>query len=81
MVYFIIPYISKSKPVILIEIIGDENATILNQIFENLDYKFVSIDESGKSVVANKLWDNDHHNFLVCHEATIELLRKKGLVA
>jgi FkbM family methyltransferase len=75
-----LPYIKKWKPVLLVEIIGDENAEILNGMFTDLDYRFVSINETRKSVVATRLWDNDHHNFLICHDETISFLRGKGLV-
>jgi len=75
------PYISQWKPAILVEIIGDQNAETLNRLFKNIGYSFVSINETGKSVVTAELWDNDHHNFLVCPGATISFLRQKGLVA
>ena len=75
-----LPYIRESKPVILIEVIGDDNAAQLDAMFTNLNYRFISINESKKSVVADKLWDNDHHNFLICFDDTIAFLREKSLV-
>lgn len=75
-----LPYIEKSKPVILIEIIGDENAVQLQEMFIKLGYQFVSINEKDRSKVVERLWDNDHHNFLLCHGPTIEYLRKLDLV-
>lgn len=75
------PAIRESKPVILIEVIGNEHAQQLDAMFSKLDYRYVSIDESGVSKVADRLWDNNHHNFLICHESTIAYLRGKGLVA
>lgn len=72
--------IQESKPVILIEVIGDEHARQLDAMFRKLDYRFVSIDEIGVSKVVDHLWDNNHHNFLICHERTIQYLRDKGLV-
>jgi FkbM family methyltransferase len=76
-----LPYIRISKPVILIEIIGDHNADLLNTMFDAIGYRYISINETEKSIVVNKLWDNNHHNFLICHDDTIEFLRGKGLVA
>jgi FkbM family methyltransferase len=76
-----LPFIKESKPIILIEVIGDENAKIMDNMFKDIGYRYVSIDEISKSVVVNKLWDNDHHNFLICHDSTIEFLRGKGLIA
>ena len=63
--------IRKDRPVILIEIIGDENARVLTELFLKLEYSFISIDEVGKSKVVEKLWDNDHHNFLICDNAVV----------
>ncbi len=73
-------FIEKFKPSILIEIIGDDNALIINELFSNLGYKFVSIDENFKSKVVEKLWDNDHHNFLLCTDEVITYLRQENLV-
>ena len=75
------PYLEKHKPTILIEIIGDANAVKLNDMFKGLGYEFISIDEIKQSVVVDKLWDNDHHNFLICNKNTIQYLRSKQLVA
>jgi FkbM family methyltransferase len=73
--------ITKWKPTILIEIIGDDNAKVLNGMFDKLGYKYISIDEKSRSKVVPSLWDNDHHNFLVCTEENIALLREKDLVS
>jgi FkbM family methyltransferase len=73
-------YLEKYKPSILIEIIGDDSANELDKIFGKIGYKFVSIDEINKSVVVDKLWDNDHHNFLICNKNTIQYLQSKNLV-
>ncbi len=75
-----LPLIEKYRPAILIEIIGDENALILDEMFKKLNYQFISIDEVNQSFVVEKLWDNDHHNFLICDREVIELLRAKELV-
>ncbi len=74
-----LPYLQKNKPVLLIEVIGDENAIVLNTIFNKLDYRFISMDEQHTSKVVDKLWDNKHHNFLICHDTTIEYLVNKNL--
>lgn len=73
-------YIEKYKPAIIIEIIGDENAEILNEMFNKLEYEFVSIDEENKSKKVNKLWDNEHHNFLICCKETVSYLQSIDLV-
>lgn len=75
-----LPYLEEYKPTILIEIIGDENAIALNEMFKNLNYKFVSIDEVNSSREVDKLWDNNHHNFLVCDFETINFLKEKNLI-
>ena len=76
-----LPYIEKYKPAILIEIIGDENAKVLNEMFKKLNYLFISIDEENLSKQVDKMWDNNHHNFLICDEKTIHFLKSKMLVA
>lgn len=68
------------KPLIPVEIIGDENAIELNEMFKNLNYQFISIDEVNLSREVEKLWDNDHHNFLVCNSETINFLKEKNLI-
>ena len=72
--------LKKYRPAILIEVIGDENAVELQNIFSQLEYAFVSIDEINKSVVVKHLKDNDHHNFLVCDYHLVEFLRSNSLV-
>ena len=74
-------YLEKYKPSILIEIIGDENAKALDNIFRKIGYEYISIDEENKSFVVDKLWDNDHHNFLICNKSTILYLQSKNLIA
>ena len=75
-----LPLIEKYKPAILIEIIGDDNAAQIQQIVAPFNYSFVSIDEVNLSYEVDKLWDNDHHNFLLCNKAVIKLLKDAGLV-
>jgi len=76
-----LPYLEQYRPSILIEIIGEKNAIELDDMFRKLDYCFISIDEVNQSQVVNKLWDNHHHNFLICDKNTIQYLQSKGLVA
>jgi len=73
--------IKKDRPILLIEVIGDENADQINKMFKPLGYKFISIDEQNISRVVESVWDNHHHNFLFCDESTIKSLQQKGLVA
>ena len=75
-----LPYLEKYKPAIIIEIIGDENAKVLNTMFKKIEYEFISIDEINISVVVDKLWDNDHHNFLLCDKSTLAFLQSINLV-
>ena len=49
-------------------------------MFSKLDYEFISIDEENKSKKVNKLWDNEHHNFLICGKETVSYLQSIGLV-
>lgn len=74
-------YLEKYKPSILIEIIGDENAKALDNIFREIGYEYISIDEKDKSFVVDKLWDNDHHNFLICNKSAVFYLQSKNLIA
>jgi FkbM family methyltransferase len=74
------PYIKKYKPSILIEVIGNKNADILNNLFRESNYEFISIDEINNSVLVDRLWDNDHHNFLICQKGIRQDLQSKNLV-
>lgn len=75
-----LPYLKEHKPSILIEIIGDENAKIMDEMFKTIGYEYVSIDEIHESIVVDKLWDNDHHNFLICDKKVINYLQSIQLV-
>lgn len=76
-----LPFIEKYKPTLLIEIIGDDNAATIQKLVAPYNYSFISIDEVNLSKKVDKLWDNDHHNFLLCNESTVEILRAEGLVS
>lgn len=73
--------IKRDLPIILLEVIGDKNAIELTKIFDNIGYKYISIDESNPGRVVSRLTDNNHHNFLICTQSTIDFLRIKGLVS
>jgi FkbM family methyltransferase len=74
-------HVEKHRPAILIEVIGDENAALLNEMLRPLDYVFISVDEVGRTAkVVDRLWDNDHQNFLICRPELADSLRSKGLV-
>jgi len=76
-----IPYLISHKPSILLEIIGKDSADELDAIFKQIGYqKYISIDEVNTSHEVDRLWDNDHHNFLICDEKTVTYLQSKGLV-
>jgi len=72
---------AEHRPTILIEIIGDSNASSLNEMLRPLNYTFISIDEaSGSAKAVESLWNNDHQNFLICRPEVASELRSKGLV-
>lgn len=66
--------IEKFRPTILIEIISDEIAAQVTEIVSSLEYKFVAIDETSIPRLVDKLWDNNHHNFLLCQDHIVQLL-------
>jgi FkbM family methyltransferase len=75
------PHVAEHRPTILVEIIGDDNASSLNEMLRPLDYTFISINEANRSAkVVESLWDNDHQNFLICRSEIASELRSKGLV-
>src|SRR6185437_3292080 len=47
--------IKKDRPILLIEVIGDENADQINNMFKPLGYKFISIDEQNISRVVESV--------------------------
>jgi hypothetical protein len=62
-----------SHPAILIEIIGDNNATMLDEFFRSIGYEiYLSIDEKEGIRIVDKLWDNDHANFLICKKEALD---------
>lgn len=75
-----LPYLEQYKPSVLIEVIGHDNALALNDLFARMGYVFISIDEENTSKVVERLWDNDHHNFLLCTKETITYLQSKKML-
>ncbi|MGF1534206.1 MAG: FkbM family methyltransferase [Bernardetiaceae bacterium] len=74
-------FLERDMPVILLEVIGDQAAESLDRLFKEIGYTtFISIDEINLSKRVEKIWDNDHHNFLICLEETYQYLQSKALV-
>jgi len=64
-------YLSKYKPAILIEILNDEIADKLNNIFKDLGYLYFNIDDKKNTVRrVEKITKSDYWNFLLCDENT-----------
>jgi FkbM family methyltransferase len=62
-------HIRLNVPTLLIEIIGDENASTIQALLMDVPYRKFAINESaGRAWEVEKLWDNDHQNFLLCDE-------------
>ena len=73
--------IDNCRPTILLEIIGADNASALNDMLHGFGYIFISIDErERKATVVSSMWDNDHQNFIVCRPEIARILASKGLV-
>ena len=75
-----LPYLKLYMPSILIEIISDENAISLTEIFRGLGYNFISIDEINKSSVVQKITNLDHHNYLICNNQVVQYLKDQKLI-
>ncbi len=75
------PMLAEYLPSVLVEVIGDDNAIRVGQLLGPLGYRFVSIDERSPPRVVDRIWDNDHHNFLACSVETLEYLGEQGLLA
>jgi FkbM family methyltransferase len=74
-------HIVQRRPTILLEVIGSENASAINDMLLGLNYVFISVDESGcKASIVDSLWDNDHQNFLICRRDVAQSLVSRGLV-
>lgn len=71
------PYIQKMMPTFLIEIIGNENAKKIQELFKNLNYIYFLIDEINEPRQVNSIIDSEHHNYLIC---TPDLAKKINLL-
>ncbi|WP_186289632.1 FkbM family methyltransferase [Methylomonas koyamae] len=72
----IFPVLSIGLPSIIVEIISDEGADRINRLFGGLDYHYFSIDEIGRRIIkVDRLWNNDHQNFLICKAEIAEYLK------
>jgi FkbM family methyltransferase len=76
----LLAHIRDQRPMILLEVIGDENATAINRMLNGLDYVYLAIDEKAQvAKFSPALWDNDHQNFLVCRRDQALHLQELGL--
>jgi FkbM family methyltransferase len=70
-------YLSKFRPVMLIEILTEEVAVKVNAIVEGLGYLYFNIDEKGGIRQTEKITISDYYNFLLCNKETAEKLGLK----
>lgn len=76
----LLPLIRNHRPMILLEVIGDDNARAINEMMNGLGYVYLSIHEKGqRAIFSPVLWDNDHQNFLVCRREQALQLQQVGL--
>jgi FkbM family methyltransferase len=62
-------YLEKFKPTIIIEILSDEIAAKLSDIFDGLHYLYFNIDDKNNTIRrADRLAKSDYWNFLLCNE-------------
>nr|WP_305891407.1 FkbM family methyltransferase [Methylomonas sp. SURF-1] len=70
------PILSSNLPSIILEIIGNDSADRINELLSTLDYDYFSIDEIGRRITkVDRLWDNNHQNFLICKAEILEYLK------
>ncbi len=75
------PLLVSCLPAIIVEIIGDDSARDINNLLSKLDYNYFAIDEIGQRLKqVDKLWDNDHQNFLVCSNHAVNHLRSVNIL-
>tara|TARA_B100001989_G_C24525043_1_gene458144 strand:+ start:905 stop:1732 length:828 start_codon:yes stop_codon:yes gene_type:complete len=60
--------IKKFRPTILVEILTDECAALIEDVIKDYDYKFYNINENGGIRKVDKLTKSDYWNFLLCSE-------------
>jgi FkbM family methyltransferase len=59
-------YLERFKPDMLIEILTDEIAKKIEQLVENKDYLYFSINEQGEAVKKEHLFKSESFNYLIC---------------
>lgn len=74
-------HLRSALPTMLLEIIGDDNAVAISGLISDLEYRYFAIDEgAGRAIAVDRLWDNDHQNFLICRSEIAQNLAEQGLV-
>lgn len=71
------PYITSMNPYFLIEIIGEQNAKKIQDLFSKVGYLFFLMDEINEPRKVNAIKDFEHHNYLICLP---ELAQEIGLI-
>ncbi len=74
-------YLKINLPSVLVEIISDDAAQGINKIIENFGYYILAMNERDtKCKLVNEVWNNQHHNFLLCNEKHFLHLKKLNLI-
>jgi FkbM family methyltransferase len=69
------PFFDKFRPNMLIEIVTDEKAELLQKLVENKGYLFFNIHEKQGVRKVERLTKSDYYNFLLCDEKTAQKLK------
>ncbi|MBL7895878.1 MAG: FkbM family methyltransferase [Bacteroidia bacterium] len=68
-------YLKRFKPTFIIEVLEEEIAEKLNELFKDMGYLYFNIDDKNNSVrQTERITKSDYWNFLVCNEATAKKL-------
>ena len=73
-------FLDKFHPTILIEVISDSIANGVQNILSKYNYMYIAIDEESKPKLVDKIWDNNHHNFLICTKEIVRILKENDLI-
>lgn len=68
-------YLSKFKPILLIEILNDEIGQQVFEIVKDLGYLYFNIDENSGVRQVNKISKSDYYNYLLCDEKKAKELK------
>lgn len=69
-------YLKEFKPAILIEVLNDDIAKNLNEIFRGFGYLYFNIDDIKNTVrLVPEITKSDYWNFLLCNENTAKALK------